>query len=254
MKTSENYYEDDKYFSVSAFKKFQKCEYSASLGVYRDEMTTPMLVGSYVDSAIEGTLDEFVEAHPEIISSRGKTKGELKVDYKKADDIIQYIESSPRLMQFLSGEKQVVMTGEISGVPFKIKMDSYTEGVAISDLKVLASVTGRNGQYYDFITPWGYDVQLACYQEIVRQNTGDTLPCFIVAVTKEEPINSVIVNIPQVVLDRALYSVESDISHYYDVFMGKVEPVGCGVCSDCIKARKDTPLIDMGDIIEGGII
>jgi hypothetical protein len=152
----------------------------------------------------------------------------------------------------MSGEKQTIMTGEIAGVPFKIKIDSYSPHIAINDLKVMRTVTNSQGEFYDFITPWGYDIQLACYQEIVRQNTGEQLPCFICAVTKESPINSVIVNIPQNVLDRARYVVEEDIKHYYDVKTGKVEPVGCGKCKSCISLRKETPIISMADFIDFG--
>lgn len=247
--TEDNYYEDDEYMSVSAFKRFQKCEVDALLPW--GEPTDSMMVGSYVDAYVEGTLDKFKAEHPEIISSRGATKGELKSEFQKAQEICDYIDKDRTFKQFMSGEKQTIMTGQIAGIPFKIKMDSYSPGIAINDLKVMRTVTNNAGQFYDFITPWGYDIQLACYQEIVRQNAGSKLLCYICAVTKETPINSVIVNIPQVYLDRALYNVESMIKHYYDVKTGVVAPVGCGVCSTCISKRTNTKIISLQDIIEG---
>jgi hypothetical protein len=139
-------------------------------------------------------------------------------------------------------------------VPFKIKIDSYSEGKAIVDLKVMATITKRNGEYFDFITPWGYDLQGAVYQEIVRQNTGKQLPFFIAVATKENPVNTAIIQIPQLILDRALYRVESQVERFYKVMQGEIEPVGCGVCSACIRGREETPIISMEDILEGGLI
>lgn len=247
--TNDNYFEDDEYMSVSTFKKFQKCEV-LGLEPFDGVPSDAMLIGSYVDAFVEGTLDKFIEEHPQIFSSRGASKGELKADFKMADVICDFIKNDKVFQQFMSGEKQTIMTGEIGGVPFKIKMDSYSPHIAINDLKVMRSVTNSAGEYFDFITPWGYDIQLACYQEIVRQNTGEKLPCFICAVTKETPINSVIINLPQYVLDKALYKVESQIQRIYEVKMGKLEPIGCGKCSACISKRHTTPIISMEDLYD----
>jgi len=245
--TCDNYYEADDYFSVSTWKAMTKCEVGGK-EPYNSIPSTAMLVGSYVDAYVEGTLDKFIEEHPSIISSRGETKGQLKSDFKQAEEVCRFIDNDERLQRFLSGEKQTVMSGEICGVPFKIKMDSYSEGIAINDLKVMATIT-KNGKYYDFITAYGYDVQLACYQEIVRQNTGKQLPCYIVVVTKETPTNSAVIQLPQEIMDVALYKVQSTINHLYDVKIGKEDAVGCGNCSHCISKRTETPLISYYDLI-----
>ena len=250
--TQQNYYEDTGHMSVSAFKKFMKCEVDGLKG-FTGESSIPMLVGSYVDSYVEGTLEQFKEEHPEIIAKTGKTKGELKSDFKQADEICSYIDNNNLIQQFLSGDKQTIMTGVIGGVPFKSKMDSYLKGTLIADLKIMRTVTDSNGNFYDFVTKWGYDIQLACYQEIVYQNTGERLPCYIVAITKESPINSVIIKIPQNILDRALYLVESNIERIWEVKQGKTEAVGCGICSSCIEARTETPIISLDTIMEGVI-
>lgn len=246
--TADSYYEPDKYMSVSAFKKLDHCEVDGLLPF--SESSTAMLVGSYVDSWVEGTLDKFLKEHPELIAKRGKNTGNIKSEFVQAQEICDFIRNDNLFMQFMSGEKQTIMTGEIAGVPFKIKMDSYSPHIAINDLKVMATITTRSGEYYDFITKWGYDIQMACYQEIVRQNTGEQLPCFICAVTKEVPINSAIVNVPQYVLDKTLYTVQTKLPHLYDVKMGKTPPVGCGKCSACISGRTGTPIISMEDFVD----
>jgi hypothetical protein len=247
--TVDNYYEDDEYMSVSAFKKLKNCEVDGKTVYDESNKTDAMMVGSYVDAFVEGTLDKFKEENPSIFSSRGTTKGELKSEYRNADLICEFIKNDKHLQQFLSGQKQTIMTGEIGGIPFKIKMDAYSPSIAICDLKVMKTITDSKGNFIDFITPWGYDIQMACYQEIVRQNTGEQLPCYICAVTKESPINSAIIHIPQDMLNTALYTVESEIQHLYDVKMGKVEPIGCGVCNTCITKRATTPIISLGDIL-----
>lgn len=233
--------------STSKWKRFNECE-EKGLVPYPPP-SDDMLIGSYVDSWVEGTLDQFKQDHPEIISSRGKTKGQLKAGFKQADEIIEYMKSKDTIMQFLSDEKQRVMVGEIEGVPTKIMMDNYSKGIAINDLKIMRSITNRQGNYIDFVSQWGYNYQGAIYQEIVRQNTGETLPFFLVALTKEEPINSAIINIPQEILDTALETVKSSISRYYSIMKGELQAEGCGKCSVCIQKREDVPIISMYDLM-----
>ena len=247
LMTDELYFANKDYFSVSLYKKYAHCEVDGLQGF--GEPTESMLVGSYVDSYVSGELNKFVQDHPEIISTRGESKGQLKKDFQKAEEICRFIDNDKTLQQFLSGDKQTVMTGEISNIPFKIKIDSYSKGIAINDLKCMATITSRRGDYIDFITQYGYDIQLACYQEIVYQNTGEKLPCFICAVTKETPINSAIINIPQHIMDIRLYEVQEKLPRYYDIYRGLIEPVGCGHCKTCISKRTETPIISMEDII-----
>lgn len=244
--TNENYFEDKDYMSVSEWKKFAKCEYDAVNGVF--EPTDSMLVGSYVDSFVEGTLEQFKADHPEIISSRGESKGQLKAEFKKANEVCDIITSDKTLQNFLGGEKQTIMIGLINGVPWKIKMDSYIPNMLIADLKVMASITNGDN-YSDFITKWGYDVQLAVYQEIVYQNTGQKLPCYIVALTKETPVNRAVFYIPQQMLDIALYKVENTAPDYYEVKLGNQDATRCEKCKTCISTMTDTPIINYGEII-----
>lgn len=181
--TEENYYSDIanyEYMSVSQFKDFNgtygrvACEEAALAklkGEYAQASSTALMVGSYVDRYFEGTLDAFKSEHTEMF----KKDGNLKAEYVKADALIQRAERDELFMKYMSGEKQVIMTAELYGTPWKIKMDSYIPGVAIVDLKVMASLTKlewvRDIGYLDFVRYWGYDIQGAIYQEVVYQNT-----------------------------------------------------------------------------------
>src|SRR5690606_35377070 len=101
--TEENYYSQEanmKYMSVSQFKDFMKCEAYAMAkltGEHTENKKNCFLVGSYVGAAIEGDeeLERFIEKNPDIISSSGKTKGNLKSEFLKANKMINTLKSDP---------------------------------------------------------------------------------------------------------------------------------------------------------------
>lgn len=247
--TADNYYSAEanrQYMSVSQFKDFNgtygkmACEFEAMeklAGRWKPEPSTALLVGSYVDSYVEGTLDDFKIRNAEIFTQ----KGELKAPYKKAEEIIARIERDKYFMKYLSGEKQTIMTAELFGCDWKIKMDSYLPGKAIVDLKVMASITDlkwvKDIGYLDFVRYWGYDLQGAIYQKIVEINTGKKLPFFIAAVTKENEPDIRIVQVTQNYLDEALGVVEANIRRVLSVKTGEAEPDRCDIC-DCCKHNR----------------
>lgn len=241
---NSNYYTNTGHMSVSQFKSMLKCQGGK---IEEVEKTTPLLVGSYVDSYIEGTLEEFKKENPQIFSSRGNSKGELKTDFKIAEKVCEYLDNDEVAKKFLSGDKQTILTGVIEDVPFKIKMDSFIKDKAIVDLKVMRTIR-KNGSLYNFIGYWGYDIQLACYQEIVYQNYGKKLPCYIVVATKEDPIECRVINIPQHKLDLSLNFVKENIKELYEVYIGNKEPYYCGECANCIKNNRYNKIISMEEL------
>lgn len=139
--TEETYFSQEnelKYCGSSQLKLFQKCEAQAIAklkGEYKEEPSKALLVGSYVDNAVSGTLDVFKEQHPEIF----KKDGELKAEYLQAEYILNRIKRDEMFMKYISGNHQTIMTGEIAGVPIKIKIDSYFPDKAIVDLKCISN-------------------------------------------------------------------------------------------------------------------
>ena len=246
---ADNYYSEEanrQYMSVSQFKDFNgtygkvACEFEAMeklTGRWKPEPSTALLVGSYVDAYVEGTLDDFKSRNTDILTA----KGELKAPYKKAEEIIARIERDKYFMKYLSGEKQTIMTAELFGCEWKIKMDSYIPGKVIVDLKVMASITDlkwvKDIGYLDFVRYWGYDLQGAIYQKIVEINTGKRLPFFIAAVTKEVEPDIRIIQVTQNYLDEALTVIESNIRRVLSVKNGEVEPDRCDSC-DCCKHNR----------------
>lgn len=247
--TAENYYSKEankEYMSVSQYKDFagtygkMACEFSAIEKLeerWAQKKTTPLLVGSYVDSYFEGTVGEFKKETPEIFTQAGG----LKAPYIQADKIIERMERDPLFMMYMSGKKQVIMTAELFGTKWKIKIDSYAEGIAITDLKVVESITKpkwvRDIGYLDFIRYWGYDIQGAIYQEVVYRNTGLRLPFYIAAGTKEEEPNIEVIQVTQNYLDEAKNMVEMNMPRILRVKNGEVEPDRCEMC-DCCRHTK----------------
>lgn len=236
--TKENYISNHDYMSYSSFSKFLQCEASA-VANFKEPSSVAQLVGSYVDAYFSNEIDEFKENHPEIINSR---TGALKSDFIKADDLIKRIESDETFMHFMSGEKQAIMSGEIDGVPFKIKIDSYLQDEAIVDLKVMKDFnrvwSDTFGGYANFVEAYNYDIEMAIFQEIVRQNTGKTLPCYLACITKEEPSDVAILSIPQTQLDEAMRIVKNNLPRIKELKEGKVAPHRCNKCTYCRMTKR----------------
>lgn len=249
-----NYYNSEanyKYFSCSMFKRFAECEALALAelrGEWTREPSTAMQIGSYVDAWADGSLDAYKEAN----TSMYLKSGELKSEFRQAEAITQRIQRDEMFMRYLNGEKQVIRTGAINGVPFKTRMDVLHK-TAIVDLKVMRDFESQYKPEHgrlNFIEYWGYDLQGAIYQEIERQNNGGRkLPFYIAAVTKEAEPDIGIFEIPQYQLDTALQLVAADSPHYWQLVNGLFEPVRCEKCNYCKHTKKLTAITPMEDLI-----
>lgn len=242
------------YFSVSQYKDFLKCPAMAMAklsGEYTPEKGRALLLGSLVDELLTGTkrsMDKFIAEHTMELY---KKNGEPYADVAQALETVERMKQQPKMMEFLSGRHQVIMAGEIEGVPFKIRMDSFKPGEFISDLKYMSSLRSPN-LFEPMIKYWGYDIQAACYQEIVRQNTGKTLPFYFVVATKEKPAHLAVGQISQWNMDEALESVKTHISRFQKIKNGesiaeRCEDYGCEYCTSTriITEPIDTDLFGM---------
>ena len=238
--TSENYYSqaaNKEYMSVSQYKQFRKCEAAAMAqlkGEWEPPKTTALLVGSYVDAWCEGTLQEFRDLHPEIY----KKDGTLKADYVQAEDIIRVIQSDGKLTYYLSGEKQIIKTAEIFGIPWKIKIDSYHKDKMIVDLKIMRSIERIMGK--SFVEHWEYDTQMAIYSKA----EGNDLETYLAVITKQTVPDKEIIHIPKWRREECLLVVEQSLPRIIAVKTGQVEPERCGVCEYCRATKKLVEPID----------
>ena len=201
-------------------------------------MTRAMLTGSFVDSYFEGTLDAFMKEHPEVFTRRQ----ELRSEFRKANEIISRLQEDETFMRFMSGEKQRIMTFELFGFPWKMKMDSYIPGICITDLKVV--------QRFRTLNTRSSVLQGAVYQKGVQLVTSEHLPFYLAVATKERMIDLDIFQITQPVLDIALREIEQNIEHYARVKYGQEEPVYCGKCDYC-KSVKAARIRNYSELLEG---
>lgn len=250
----ENYFSEEanmEYMSSSQFKDFLKCPFCAMAklkGEFNKEKTTALLVGSYVDASYEGTLDIFKAKNPELF----KKDGTLKSDYLKAEEIINRLEQDAFFSKYMAGEKQVIMTGEIEKVPFKIKIDSFHRNKCIVDLKVIKDMQPiwNGNEKQNFVEYWGYDIQMAIYQEIVKQNTGQKLPTFLAVVTKETTPDFEILEIDN---DRLETVMETIIKPNVSIFNNMKHIINadipkCNKCDYCKSKKKLDKIINYKDI------
>lgn len=255
--TDQNYYSaeaDTAYMSASQFRSFMSCEAKALAqlnGEYPKTVTTAMLIGSAVDAMVEGTFDRFADEHPELFSTRGPTKGELKAEFKKAVELYERINQDPFFMSYLEGNKQTILTGTIAGVPFKAKLD-VLHPERIVDFKTTAdfkrTYDPEVGAYVTFGEYWRYDIQGAIYRELVRQQFSWELPFYLAAVTKEPEPDLAVLSIPDDVLRFALDEVEAFAPKFQAIKLGFAEPTRCGKCDYCKRTKKLTKVIDYREV------
>lgn len=218
------------FFSVSQYKDFCKCEAMALAkirGEFEQKQTKAMLIGTLVDRWFEGTLEQLRQESPNIFYCRN---GTLRADFRKADDIIKRVCRDERFMQYMSGEKQKILTFEMFGAPWKMKMDSFVSEICVTDLKVV--------QNFKNLVFWRYDLQGAVYTEGVRRALGQDLPFYLAAATRDKVTDFDIFQIDRPTLDMALREIERNMPRFIAVKSGLEEPHYCGVCDYCKSVKK----------------
>ena len=271
--TSKNYYDPHiqmAYMGATQFKAFQKCEAAALAalrGEWAEKKTVALLVGGYVDAYFSGELEEYKDANPEIFSSRYPY--DLKAEYKQAERIIDRMKRDRLYMLLMSGRKQVIRTGFIAGVPFKIKIDVLLNATqcrqiveqfpetalalgmcdgAIVDQKLMANFDSvwstEEHARVPFVEYWGYDTQGAIYQEI----EGNMLPFIINAGTKEDVPNLGAFYVHDVDLAIKLAEVEDAAPRYQAIKEGKVVPTRCENCEYCRSTRRLRSIINYKEV------
>lgn len=253
--TKDNYFSleaNRHYMSVSQFKGFVPafggCEAAAMAklrGEYEEPEKVAFMEGKYVHAWNEGTLPEFKADNPGIYSSQGPTKGQLKSNFKNLNQLIEVLENDPLVMKALAGQKEVIMTAEMFGIPWKIMLDSYQPGILFTDLKALKEMDGKfwskEAQAYEnFLEHYGYDVQMSVYAEVEKRCTGSEgwlLPHMVI-VTKEDPPDHEIIYFDFELIEQKLQVVANHIERVKSVKSGSMEPVRCDKCEYCRSTKK----------------
>ena len=269
--TRENYFSQEAqmaYMGSSQFKDFLSCVAAALAkiqGRYKPPASRPMLVGSYVDAWYSGELPDFTERHPDMF----KKDLSLKADFLAANAIIDRMQADQLYSLLMSGEKQVIRTGKIAGVPFKIKIDSLLDAAAcrqiadefpgaapalgfgdgaIVDQKVMRDLgdvwSDEERRMVPFAQAWGYDIQGAIYQAV----EGHMMPFILAVGTREEPADLAALYIPDDALRAKLYEVEDLAPRFQAIKEGREEPRRCERCPWCRATRTLRTIVDFREL------
>ncbi len=208
-------------------------------GIYSKEPTKPLLIGGYVDAVLSGNIEKYTEENKQYLY---KKDGTLYADFIKANALVEFAKNDPVFLKYISGKQQFKVEGEISGVKYLGYLDSYHPGKSITDLKVVKSIretawNNETRQRENFIQSGGILNQMAIYRELIRQMTGDTLPCYIAALSKEAATDKEVIFLPQWALDDALDTVKRDSENFLAIRQGTIEPKRCETCEYCRSTR-----------------
>ena len=179
------------------------------------------------------------------------------------------MQSDELYMLLMSGKKQVIRTGEIAGVPFKIKIDSLLDGDtcknivqrfpntaaalgfcdgAIVDQKAMKDMadvwSAEDHCKIPFIEFYGYDIQGAIYQAI----ESNMLPFILAVGTKEETPDLEALYIADEDLAAKLAEVEDRAPRYQAIKEGRIQPTRCEHCDYCKATKHLTAILNYKEL------
>lgn len=275
----DNYYDIKDVLSASTIKSFETCEAAALasyMGDYKRPSTTALLVGGYIDAALDSDseLEKFKADHPEIINSR---TGQLKADFVRAAEIVDRCKEDA-LFRALTYDvpaegHQFIVLGSIGTdsagepIPCKGKLDfllmpdyltrladifpawaDYFRSCAdmgglIVDLKSAASTDEQwsddVGCRIPWVQAWHYDRQLAIYRELYRQQSGRVLPVMVLVCTKEPSPSLLPLTIDSGTLDEGLAEAQALAPRaWYLMQADSPDPHRCEKCAYCRMTRR----------------
>lgn len=249
--------------SKSLYWNFTGCESAAiaqmqgKYNPFKDE--TPLLVGNYLHSYFESEIahQAFLKEHKKAIYKYGNPEKGIKKQFLDADKMISALEKDPKFPYIYQGEKEQIVKGNINGIDWMGKIDCLnlnSDNPYFIDLKTVDDFHKKHWdeeqhKYVNFAQQRGYILQMAIYQELIKQTFGIVANPFIIAVSKQTTPDKAIYSIPQVDLDQALSDLVANQEHVHDVIIGKKNPVPCGHCEWC-RMNKELGSIQSIDDIE----
>lgn len=269
--TTENYYDhqtDWQYMSVSIFKDFEKCEAAALAKLKEDwqpvSSPVPLLVGNYTHSFFESaeSHQKFIEENrSKMMSTRGKSKGKLKADFRVADEMISALKSDHFFNEaYMPGDKEVIVTGKIDGYWWKGKIDSLVlDQGYFCDLKTVDDIhkphwikVGNSNLRTNFIEAREYNMQMAVYRELIKQTFGVDCQPFIFAVSKQTPPDKMAIDFNGVddpyLMDDAMEKIKKLQPHIWKVMTGEDKPEHCGKCEYCRRTKELSGFVHASEI------
>lgn len=260
---NSNYYSNEQDWatqSKSWFWKFEQCEAEALAelkGVWRPPQNlTPLLVGNYLHSYFESpeAHRRFIESHKKELYRYGNPEKGIKQEFKKADEMIHTLENDPNFKRLYQGDKEVIVTGELFGVKWRGKIDCLNlDRHLFLDLKTVDDIHKKHWseaehQYVSFAEARGYDMQMAVYQELIKQTFGVECEPLIIAVSKQDVPDKGAFSVPDSLMAAQLDLIEADQPHIEAVKHGTEKPARCEHCEYCRSTKTLNDVIDIDEI------
>lgn len=259
----EDYYSNEagwRYWSVSQYKDFIKCE-AAALAKLKEEWEPTsdpkaLLVGNYVHSYFESE-----QAHTAFKEQNQakllKKNGELYRDFEIAEHMIQRVDKEPFFNFLWQGQKEVPVTGELFGVNWKGKIDllNVEEGYFV-DLKTTRALDNKiwdsnQRRYVSFVEGYGYVIQLGIYEKLLEMTYGKPFTGYIYAVTKETPSNVAAIEVPDIDKRIELDFVKENTKRLDAIKNGQEKPEMCGKCEFCREYKKLNGFTSTHELLDG---
>ena len=250
--TPDNYFcleANRAYMSNSQFKAFMKCPAAVTAEInceYEPFAPDAFLEGHLFEAVLNGQEQDFYLLHPEIVSSKGATRGQPKANFIKAIEAAEAVKRQPEMYTIISRcEKQKIVTGEINGVPYKGCIDLYDpETGDCWDTKcmrnfesVYSPEEGRRMEWWEY---YGYQYQAAIYRELMRQNSVKLSRFGLMAATKETVPDVDWLQFDDRLLDAA-YDIVYELSPSFQMIKaGLIDAEPCGKCDYCKSVKRVT--------------
>ena len=101
----------------------------------------------------------------------------------------------------------------------------------------------------NFVEYYGYDIQMAIYQEIVRQNTGKILPTFLCVATKETVTDFAILEIDNERLEFVMNAIiKPSLLSINNIKNENAEAYRCEKCEYCKSTKEIKQIINYKDL------
>ena len=255
--TNDNYFSPEAmraYMSNSQFKAFSSCSAAAMAeldGSYQPFGKDCFTEGHMFEALVCGNEELFYMQHPEIVSSRGASKGNPKANYIKIVEAAEAFKRQPAMMEIIGRcEKQKIVTGEINGVPYKGCIDLYDPQTGDCwDTKCMRNFDSiyspDEGRRLEWWEAYGYHQQAAIYRELCRQSFGRTGRYGLMAATKETVPDVAWLEFDRSILDCAFDMVYELSPMYHAMKCGMIDAEPCGACDYCksVKVLSEPHLI-----------
>ncbi|WP_260203952.1 PD-(D/E)XK nuclease-like domain-containing protein [Lactiplantibacillus plantarum] len=241
-----NYYSnrmDWAYMSATLLKNFMQCEAKAlhSLKNPVENDALPLLVGNYLHSHFESdeAFESFCNEHKSKLFTRTNT---LRADFKKADKMIKRLESDAMFNFFYNSpenEKEVILDGELYGVPWKARIDSLNvKDGYFCDLKTTQDLHKRywsveRHEWVSFFDQYNYALQMGAYKKLLQQKYHKPFTCYIFAIDKTDSPGLAALEVPFDEMEEQLNVIEEYQPRVLQIERDEVIPARCGVCDYC---------------------